>query len=90
MLSPDSVSLVTPPTTTIAKTRDADRKSHLVTAGPDRGGNCESMVGAGESGMVLEGAVRDEGAKADVKKFEECCKGATRLLDLLHGVLAAR
>lgn len=52
MLSPDSVRRVTPPTTTIANTSDAETKSHLVTAGPERGGKC-----AFESGLVLDAVV---------------------------------
>lgn len=61
MLSPDSVSRVTPPTTMIPRTRVEERRSHLATAGVGRTGGISSAPSFGL--LVIACSKRNFGTK---------------------------
>ena len=76
ILKPDSVSRVIPPTTIIPKTKVAEKNSHLVTAGPDRGGS--SVV----SGVALPEDSNANGDEKEVKKLQQRGNLAVNVLEL--------
>src|ERR1700733_7564 len=84
ILKPDSVSRVIPPTIIIPKTKEADKNSHFVTAGPDSGGS--SVV----SEAALPEDLTADGEGAEVKKLLECCSRAFNVLELRHSNLSTQ
>lgn len=84
ILKPDSVSRVIPPTTTIPKTKEAERNNHLVTAGPDSGGSSVTL------GPALLEDSSPNGEEAEVKKLQKCCSCAVGALELRHRGLSTK